>query len=155
MGDDKDIYQLIAENKASPEAVIEKIEEAENEGDYIAAFDLASMADYNGIADFSDRLAALREKINEMQRKLLESAPLGDLRVGYGLLFTSVCCQEMKDAVLAGKMGAIIVDCMTCTPSLYTESPDIYRVATGEDYQEGDYCELCDCPFCGKELRDD
>ncbi len=151
--DNDDIYERLRKEMGSPEDVLKRINDAESRGEYIIAYNTAYDATTYGVADFSDRLPTLKEKIMEMQRKLLESAPFDRVVIRTDGLFHSVCCPEMKEAVLEQKMG-VSVDCMTNIPTICTDSPEIIKMILGEDVEDGEVCETSKCPFCGKEIYD-
>lgn len=149
----------IVNELGSAEEVMRKISDAESKGDYITAYNLACDADYYRIIRLSKKISELREKVDVIQKEMLDANPLGEIVIQTNGLFRSVCCQEFKDAVLANKIGYTISDCMTGTVSLATDDPEIIKKIDENDdspwpYTDSDYAETDECPFCRKKMSD-
>ena len=145
----------------TPEEVLQKIADAEAKENYNLAYNIADDATRLKIIDLSDRLDDIRRKNEALQKKLLDTNPLGEVTILENNLFGSVCCRELKEAVLAGKIG-ITFECMTGTPSLYVTTHELVeKVFEDEDdeilmlYPLGDETETDRCPFCKKIIYDD
>ena len=144
----------------TPEEVLQKIADAEAKENYNLAYNIADDATHYGIIDLSNKLDDIREKNEALQRKLLDTAPLGEVTILENNLFGSVCCQELKEAILAGKVG-ITFECMTGTPSLFVTTHELVeKVFEDEEddilmlYPLGDETETDRCPFCKKIIFD-
>ncbi len=138
----------------TPEEVVYKIGEAESNGDVITAYNIAYDATEYGIVDLRDKVSELRERIKEFQRNILDSNPMGTTVIRTDGLFDSVCCQELKEAILNENVG-ISVDCLTNIPCIVVSGEELVMKVTGcIGSNDDDYCETDECPFCGKAVYD-
>ena len=138
----------------TPEEIIRKIEQAESDGDVILAYNIAYDATEYGVVDLNDKVSKLREKVNVLQKKILDTNPMGTTVIRTDGLFDSVCCQELKEAILNGEIG-ISVDCMTNIPCIVVSGDELIMKVTGfRGSSDDDYCETDECPFCGKAVYD-
>ena len=146
----------------TPEEVLQKIADAEAKENYNLAYNIADDATRYGIIDLSDRLDDIIRKNEALQKKLLDTNPLGEVTIMENGLFGSVCCQELKDAVLAGKIG-LTFECMTGTPSLFVTTHELVEKVFEDEEDEiikmypyplEDETETDRCPFCKKKIFD-
>ena len=146
----------------TPEEVLQKIADAEAKENYNLAYNIADDATRYGIIDLSDRLDDIIRKNEALQKKLLDTNPLGEVTIMENGLFGSVCCQELKDAVLAGKIG-LTFECMTGTPSLFVTTHELVEKVFEDEEDEiimmypyplEDETETDRCPFCKKMIFD-
>ena len=144
----------------TPEEILQKIADAEAKENYNLAYNMAADATRLRIIDLSDRLDDIRRKNEALQKKLLDTNPLGEVTILENNLFGSVCCQELKEAVLAGKIG-VTFECMTGTPSLFVTTHELVEKVFEDEKDEiftyyplGDETETDECPFCKKKIFD-
>ena len=144
----------------TPEEVLQKIADAEAKENYNLAYNIADDATHYGIIDLSDKLDDIIRKNEALQKKLLDTNPLGEVTILENNLFGSVCCRELKEAVLAGKVG-ITFECMTGTPSLFVTTHELVEKVFEDKKDEiftyyplGDETETDRCPFCKKKIFD-
>ena len=144
----------------TPEEVLQKIADAEAKENYNLAYNIADDATHYGIIDLSDKLDDIIRKNEALQKKLLDTNPLGEVTILENNLFGSVCCRELKEAVLAGKVG-ITFECMTGTPSLFVTTHELVEKVFEDKKDEiftyyplGDETETDECPFCKKKIFD-
>ena len=142
--------------KETPEECLGEIDMLLSEGKEIEARNYAFEASERFDSD-TDR--QFFEKRMQIERNIIELHPVGETRVtDYGI-FWSVCCDELKEAVLQDKIG-VNYECMTCIPSLVVTTKElIQKVCSGDDCRDTDcgdwdYVETDVCPFCGKTMYD-
>lgn len=137
------------------EEVMKKISAAESKGDYVLAYNIACDANHYGIADLAEKKDELENKIYALQKEMLESNPVGEMVIREDWLFQSACCEELKKAILDRKVGVDIYDCMTQEPCLVIEGPELLSKAfdrSEDEYDDDDFGQVSNCPFCGKEI---
>lgn len=145
----------IVKDLGTAEEVMQKISAAESKGDYVLAYNIAYDADHYGIVDIPERLKELEDKISALQKELLDSNPVGEMIIRTDWLFKSACCEDMKKAILDKKVGVGVYDCMTQEPCLVISGPELMSKAFDEsedEYDEDDFGQVSNCPFCGKQM---
>lgn len=145
----------IIKNLGTAEEVMQKISAAESKRDYVLAYNIACDADYYGIVDLREKKDDLEKQIFALQKELLGSNPVGEMVIREDWLFKSVCCEELKKAILDKRVGVGIYDCMTQEPCLIIEGPELMSKAFDESedkYADDDIGQVSNCPFCGKEI---
>ena len=151
-----DAEKAFIKGLGTAEEIMQKISEAESKGDYLQAYCLAYDANQYGVVELSEKLDILMKKVDVLQKQLLDSHPMGKTVINQNGLFMSVCCQELKDAILAKKVE-VTADCMTNIPYLVVIGPELLSKAFGRSegcYEEDDFGETSECPFCKKEIFD-
>ena len=152
----KSTIQRYKELLGTPEEILRRIEELESERNYCWAYDIAYEATRFKVIDLTDKLEELGKKIDAQQKELLDANPMGETVIQTNGLFRSVCCQKLKDAILAKKIE-VTADCMTNIPSLVVVGPEMMTCLFGKEYEgtsEDDWGETSCCPYCGKEIYD-
>lgn len=128
------------------QGLIDDLRNAEESGDFygecIAVNELARY-----FPECEPRARELGDRAFEMEKKEIESHPLGRLLLGEHC-FTSLCCQRMKEAHERRHL-CIMFDCVSLSPQLYLidEVPDENGEGNCEEYTTDE------CPFCGKPLE--
>ena len=136
------------------EEVLRYIAKAESNGSIANLVGIAAKVDDSYLSGSTDKQKELREKITEIKRRFIESHP-GELKIMRNGLFWSVCCDDLKDAVLKGEIESMVdidsgTGMLVRSPEILArmqntddkDYPDDYAIATGQ------------CPFCGADLYD-
>lgn len=134
------------------EEVLSYITKIESDGRIRELTDIVAKADGCYLTGSTVKQKELKQKILQIKRSLIESHPK-ELVIMKNGLFWSVCCDEMKDAVLNEDItSAIDTDSgaflIVKSPEIMAKMqntedkdyPDDYSIATGQ------------CPFCGADL---
>ena len=136
------------------EDVLEYISKAESDDDLRELAEIAATVDRCYLTGSTEKQNELKLKIVEIKRRFIESHPR-ELVIMRNRLFYSVCCDEMKDAVLKGDIeSAIDVDSIAC---LFVRSPEIMAKMQNTDdldYPDDYFLATGQCPFCGADLCD-
>ena len=137
----------------NPEKAIDMVGELEGE-DLLCALNECEAAIYNGETGLDRLMDRLTEKAGSIQKAILDSHPMGEIKVRGDCFFQSVCCQRFKDDVVSMKVHIAIDDCMSSAFSMYTVDPELAEAAARSEGwdPDGGYIEFGKCPYCGKEM---
>ena len=145
------------------------MEKAEANGEIILAYNIAwHLLFMDGSEGMEETIERLNKMILDRQCEMLEEGVTGKVTLySDNLLFRTVCCDRMKDAVINGLVTAAMCDCMTQEIGLFASMPDILKELTAEHeglyenienvldnmgYMDDSPTQLDKCPFCGKEI---
>ena len=146
--------QAYIKRLGTADEISKKIADAESKGDFVTAYNLAYDAVQYRKGDFAAKEKELKNRLDQIQRELLETNPLGQTVIRTDGLFQSACCSELREAILRGEVG-VTVDCMTNIPMIVLSDDELYFKATGQHkHDEFDFYEADQCPYCGKEIYD-
>ncbi len=137
---------------------IQRISAAESEGNLMQAYDIAYEAYHYHHMDIKDKLDEMKIKLDDFQRELLNTNPLGEIVIRTDWLFKSACCDEFRKAILDKKVELSVYDCMTQEPCLVVIGPELMTRAFGEreeGYADDEFGLTSECPFCGKTMNDE
>ena len=136
------------------EEVLKYIARAESEGDFQDLIDLVCKVDDSYLTGNAEKQNELRQKIIDIKKRFIESHP-EELKIMKNGLVWSVCCDELKEAVLKGEIESMVdIDSGT---GMLVRSPEIMakmQNTENKDYPKDYAIATGQCPFCGADLYD-
>ena len=159
-----DWRKVFADKKVLPaEEVLNYFSKIGKRGDFYEAVELAAKVDDSYLMGSTADQNKAKAKVIEIKRRLIESNPMDDVRIMENGMVWSVCCEDMKKAVLNGDVHPIIgyesepPFGVQCVPSMAVTSPYILdrmlNTVNGE-YEDGYFQVAFECPFCRAEIYD-
>ena len=136
------------------EEVLKYIAKAESKDDLCDLIDLVCKVDDSYLTGSTEKQNELRQKVIGIKMRFIESHP-EELKIMKNGLFWSVCCDEMKEAVLNGDIESMVD--IDSGAGLLVRSPEIMakmQNTEDKDYPEDYAIATGQCPFCGADLYD-